>query len=460
MDKNKRTLFGLMLSSFIVNLGFGAIMPFLSIYSSLFFYPIDLGFIIIREVTQIGLLTSAMMISRAFLAPFYGRMSDKEGRKAIIVVGLGLYVILTFGFGLATSFYALFVVRFVQGIASALVWPVAESAVVDVSKEEERGRNLGWFMMSMTLGWSLGPFLSTVLIWFAKLFVSSQIKAFQFTFFMMGGLSFIGFMIFNILVIDPKTNKARMSAKEIWTAVVLVIKTTFNISNLGIPSFLKPSFWKERTVSLRAVFIMAFSNGFGFAMVFPIFSLFFYQFYNLSEEFIGTIFGIVGLIGVVFNPIGGWVSDRTNKKVVVLFTGLISGILMGFAGFQFSIMLIIGLFTARQIVQQMNMPSFRALQADLVEPEKRGLEFGNVQMFFNTGSILGPILGGILYDKFSEQEFTFMGLQAFGVEYLFLITSSLAIIATIVLIIFVKKRDFVVNKLKENKEEYSFIAKE
>lgn len=277
---------------------------------------------------------------------------------------------------------------------------------------------------------------------------------------MMGGLSFIGFMIFNILVIDPKTNKARMSAKEIWTAVVLVIKTTFNISNLGIPSFLKPSFWKERTVSLRAVFIMAFSNGFGFAMVFPIFSLFFYQFYNLSEEFIGTIFGIVGLIGVVFNPIGGWVSDRTNKKVVVLFTGLISGILMGFAGFQFSIMLIIGLFTARQIVQQMNMPSFRALQADLVEPEKRGLEFGNVQMFFNTGSILGPILGGILYDKFSEQEFTFMGLQAFGVEYLFLITSSLAIIATIVLIIFVKKRDFVVNKLKENKEEYSFIAKE
>ncbi|MHA1399081.1 MAG: MFS transporter [Candidatus Heimdallarchaeaceae archaeon] len=442
MQKKKQTLFGLMLSSFIVNLGFGAIMPFLSIYATLFFYPIDLGLFIIKEVTQIGLLTSAMMISRAFLAPFYGKMSDRVGRKPVIVVGLGLYIILTFGYGLAQSFYALFIVRFCQGIASALVWPVAESAIVDISEENKRGRNLGWFMLSMTLGWSIGPFLGSILLWLAKFAVNTQVEMFRLTFFLLSALSFGAFIIFNILVIDPKTNKAKMSLREIRIAILEVIKATFNFKNINVPGFIKPSFWKERTVSLRAIFVMAFSNGFGFSMIFPIFSLFLFQFYGLSLEFIGTVFGITGIIGVIFNPIGGWISDKTSKKKVVFVTGILSGILIGLAGFKMSVYLLLGFFIIRQAVQQMNMPSFRALQADLVKPEKRGFEFGNVQMFFNLGSIFGPIVGGALYDLFSTYEFSILNLAAFGIEFVFLLTTTLSIFASIVLLIFVKKQDY------------------
>ncbi len=446
MQKEKRTLFGLMLSSFIVNLGFGAIMPFLSIYASLFFYPLHYGHLVINEVTQIGLLTSAMMISRAFLAPFYGKMSDKAGRKPVIVVGLAFYVILTFAFGLAQSFYALFLVRFLQGIASALVWPVAESAIVDISKPDKKGRNLGWFIMSMTLGWSLGPFLGSLFLWLSKLIVDTQVDAFRVTFFIMGGLAFLGFIIFNIIVIDPKTNKARMTPKELGTAIWEVVKATFNVKNINIPGFMKPSFWRERNTSLKTLFIMAFSNGFGFAMVFPIFSLFLFQFYGLSEEFIGTVFGVTGLIGVIFNPIGGWISDKKSKKIVVLFTGLLSGLFISLIGIKMALFLLLGLFVLRQVVQQMNMPAFRALQAEIISPEKRGFEFGNVQMFFNLGSIFGPIVGGILYDTFMHDVWVIKNITIFGVERLFLLTFILAIFATLVLVIFVKKEDYYINK--------------
>ncbi|MCE7741273.1 MAG: MFS transporter [Candidatus Heimdallarchaeota archaeon] len=488
MKRETQTLFGLMLSSFIVNLGFGAIMPFLSLYANHFFEPWDWGFTTVGVVTQIGLLTSAMMISRAFLAPFFGKMSDKAGRKPVIVVGLTMYVFLTFGFGLARAFWSLFLVRFFQGIASALVWPVAESAVVDISPNDKRGRNIGWFMLSMTLGWSVGPFMGgglfalvesligLDLVKFAGMSLlalpaavgsgsfnlfdtlhnnlfptidlvgNAEVLSFQITFFLMGGLSLLAVILFNFLVIDPKTKKAKMSLKELWIAILEVIKSFFKI-RIGIPAFFKPSFWKERTVSLRALFVMAFSNGFSFAMIFPILSLFLAQFYGMSTELIGTVFGIAGIAGVTFNPIGGYLADKSSKKLLVIVSGVVSALLLATLGFQMVLWVLIALFITRQMFQQINMPAFRALQADLVKPETRGLEFGNVQLFHNFGSVFGPILGGILYDVFSKVSWSIGTVTVFGVEIIMIITSSIMIFAVIIVGIFVKKEDMVLNGL-------------
>ena len=497
MRKEIQTLFGLMLSSFIVNLGFGAIMPFLALYANRFFKPWNWGFTTVGIVTQIGLLTSAMMLSRAFLAPFFGQMSDKAGRKPVIVVGLTMYVFLTFGFGLARAFWSLFLVRFFQGIASALVWPVAESAVIDISPDNKRGRNIGWFMLSMSLGWSIGPFLGGGLFALIESFIgldivkfvglpllalpnamksdnfiifdslnknqfptidlvgNSDVLSFQITFFLMGALSLLSLIIFNFLVIDPKTQKAKMSFKELWVAIAEVFRSILKI-RIGIPAFFKPSFWKERTVSLRALFIMAFSNGFSFAMVFPILSLFLEQYYGMSTELIGTVFGIAGIAGVTFNPIGGYLADKTSKKVLVMVSGVISALLLLSLGFQMVVWVLVALFISRQMMQQINMPAFRALQADLVQSKTRGLEFGNVQLFFNFGSVFGPIFGGILYDAFHGLSWSFGSLTVFGVEIIMIITASIMIFAVLVIWIFVKKEDMVVNGIPKIPDIHEF----
>jgi MFS family permease len=432
-----------MLSSFIVNLGWGAILPFMAIYADLFFFDFDWGFMVINVTTQIGLLTSAMMISRAFLAPVYGKMSDVAGRKPVIVVGLAMYVFLTFGFGLAQAFWSLFLVRFFQGVASALVWPVAESAIVDISKEDKRGRNLGWFILSQTLGWAIGPFLGSGLFSLSKLMVATDVSAFRITFFMLGGLSFLAFLAFNFMVIDPKTSKARMSLKELWFALKEVLKTTGKI-RLGIPAFLKPSFWKERNSSLKAVYVLSFTNGFNFAMIFPILSLFLEDGYLLTPEFIGIVFGISGIAGVTFNPLGGYLADKTSKKGIVVISGILSAMLLFFLGFEMVIYGLIALFVIRQLVQQINMPAFRALQADLVEEKIRGLEFGNVQMFNNLGAVLGPIVGGILYGEFRWVKWSIGSVNIFGIEILMAITTLIMILSSIMIFLFVKKKDMII----------------
>ncbi|NPD88846.1 MAG: MFS transporter [Asgard group archaeon] len=457
MRRETQTLFGLMLSSFIVNLGFGAILPFMAIYANNFFHVWDWGFVKVNIVTQIGLLTSAMMISRAFLAPFYGKISDKAGRKPLMVVGMAMYVILTFGFGLAQAFWSLFLVRFFQGIASALVWPIAESAVVDISPNDKRGRNLGWFILSMSLGWSVGPFLGGGLFSLSELIVNTEVAAFRVAFFFMGAISSISFIVFNLMVIDPKTQKAKMSIKEIGIAIKEVIIVTVKIRP-SIPEFLKPSFWKERTGSLRALFIMGFSNGFGFSMVFPILSLFLEERYLLSPNYIGYVFGIAGIAGVVFNPIGGYLADKTSKKVLVIITAMSSGILLFFLGFEMGLYALIGLFVGRQMVQQVNMPAFRALQADLIEAEKRGSEFGNVQMFFNLGAVIGPIIGGVIYDHFRYDSWNIAGLTTYGIEVILLITTIIAFFSALVTLLFVKKKDMVVFTKIPSQEEKEIVS--
>ncbi len=459
MRKERQTLFGLMLSSFIINLGWGAILPFMAIYADLFFYDFHWGSLTIDVTTQIGLLTSAMMISRAILAPIFGRLSDAEGRKPVIVVGLAMYVFLTFGFGLAKAFWSLFLVRFFQGVASALVWPVAESAIVDISEDEKRGRNLGWFILSQSLGWAIGPFLGSGLFSLSKLMVVGDVAAFRVTFFLLGALSFLSFLAFNFMVIDPKTGKTRMNLKDLWKALVEVLKT-FGKFRIRIPKLLRPSFWRERSGSLKSIYFLSFTNGFNFAMVFPILSLFLVDSYGLTAETVGIIFGISGIAGVTFNPLGGYLADKTSKKILVVISGILSAILLFFLGFQMIAYGLIALFIIRQLIQQINMPAFRALQADLVKDEVRGMEFGNVQMFNNFGAVLGPIIGGVLYGQFrgATPLWSIGNVNIFGLEVLLIITTSIMILSALVILFFVKKKDYVVNIKKQQEESERIVA--
>ena len=159
--KSRKNIFALMAASLIVNLAFGVIIPILPLYVEEIAADIIVGpWLVVQVGMQVGMLTSAFMISRTVLAPIFGKLSDSEGRKPIILVGMALYGILCFGFGLANDVFTLFIVRFLQGIASAAVWPVAESLMADLSHERDLGKNMGLFVF-----FENSMILSTVSYW-------------------------------------------------------------------------------------------------------------------------------------------------------------------------------------------------------------------------------------------------------------------------------------------------------
>jgi len=95
-------------------------------------------------------------------------------------------------------------------------------------------------------------------------------------------------------------------------------------------------------------------------------------------------------------------------------------------------------FTFRRFLFSILSPSFRALQSDLVPAHVRGKEFGVVQAANNLGSVIGPILGGWLYDLFSNQSLMVGNIEFFGAGIAFAFSGLLAIVAAILLLLFVK----------------------
>ncbi|MFX0183712.1 MAG: MFS transporter [Candidatus Hodarchaeota archaeon] len=430
-------LFALCLSSFVITVGFGVIMPFLPLYASEILSEFSLIGITVGIAFQIGVLTSAFMFMRFLLAPSYGDLSDSSGRKPIILVGMSVYAFLLVGYGLAFDFLSLLILRTLQGMASAAVWPVGEALIVDTSSKEKTGRNLGYYIMSMQAGMASGPFLG--FIFYAglnDLLSLPSVLSYRLTFVCQGILGILATIIVAVLVKDPSQLDNISVLEDFKHAFRQMITKTGQSPKYLVKLFTSNNHY--RNLSLYTIYIVAVINGFGNAMIFPIITLFLDDFYFLEPEFIALVVGVVGLLALSGNPIGGALSDKVSRKRVTWISGLLRGIFYLILGIQMGLVVVIFVFAIQRFLWGIFQPSFRSLQNSLIPEEVRGKEFGFVQSLFNLGSVLGPIIGGALYDTFYNAKFNLGGVIYIGVGVTFALSGILSIAGSILLFLFIK----------------------
>lgn len=129
--------------------GLGVIAPILPLYAE------SLG----ASGAALGFMYAAFSASRMLLGPVMGRLSDRVGRRRMILVGLGIYAIVSLLYIVAQSLWQLAAFRFVHGIASVLVTPIAQAYVADMTPEGHEGRIMNLFYSSLFVGMALGPLL-------------------------------------------------------------------------------------------------------------------------------------------------------------------------------------------------------------------------------------------------------------------------------------------------------------
>ena len=95
--------------------------------------------------------------------PYFGRRSDKKGRKPFIVVGLFAYALVSMAFILAHNVESLIAIRFMQGIASAMIMTATQAYVGDITPKGREGTTMGFFNLSMFIGLSIGPLMGGVI---------------------------------------------------------------------------------------------------------------------------------------------------------------------------------------------------------------------------------------------------------------------------------------------------------
>jgi multidrug resistance protein len=142
----------LMATAFVDMIGAVMILPLIP------FYAETLG----ASGFVIGVLISAFSIAQLTSAPLWGKLSDRHGRRPVLVLGLAISTISYVVFAFAQSLWLLFLSRAVQGLGGGTVG-VVQAYVADASEPEERAKGLGWLSAATSLGAIVGPALGSAL---------------------------------------------------------------------------------------------------------------------------------------------------------------------------------------------------------------------------------------------------------------------------------------------------------
>ncbi|MGH9442799.1 MAG: MFS transporter [Thermoanaerobaculia bacterium] len=138
---------------FIDLVGFGIVIPLLPLYAERY-HPSPL---------QFGLLLSSFSAMQFLFAPVLGRLSDRFGRKPVLLVSLAGSVVGYVLFAFAGSLAALFAARIIDGISGGNI-STAQAYVADVTRPEDRAKGMGVVGAAFGLGFILGPAIAGVTV--------------------------------------------------------------------------------------------------------------------------------------------------------------------------------------------------------------------------------------------------------------------------------------------------------
>ena len=296
MPSWRRTLYTVWFTQFIAVAGFSFVMPFIPYYIQ------ELG---VTDVEQAGLwagvVTAAQAVSMTLMAPVWGALADRYGRKLMVMrASFAGAVVLTL-MGFVTNVYQLAFLRFVQGIFTGTV-SATTTLVASTVPKERSGMALGSLQTAVFLGVSLGPLFGGV---------AGDNFGFRSSFWITGGLLFLSGVLVALFVhedFQPAADVARTGRPSTRHAVGLVITSGALLATLAARVLLR--------VGTRALD--------------PILPLFVQTLLPAGAQ-VGTTTGIIAsasaLGAAVGSPlIGAW-SDRLGRRRLLIISSILAALL-------------------------------------------------------------------------------------------------------------------------------------
>ena len=355
---NRRNLIILAFTMVVIMLGFGMVMPIMP------FYIDKLG----ATGSDLGWLVAVYSLMQLIFAPVWGSVSDRIGRKPVLMLGISGYAIFLILFGLATQFWMLFLARSLAGILSSATYPSMMAFISDSTTPEERGDGMGKLGAAMGLGVILGPGLGG---WLAG-------ESLSLPFFIAAGLALLTLVLVGIFLPESLPREARQNSKV---------------------KFVSPKgLWQALHSPIGILLFMAFLVSFGLTSFEGIFGLYALQKFEYSTEQVGTIMVVVGLVSAgVQGTLIGPMTKRWGEAFVIKLSLLGSSIgflLMLTATTYATILLTTGFFVLTVALLRPAVASLTSQRA----ASGQGVALGLNNSFMSLGRIVGPLWAGYLFD--------------------------------------------------------------
>ncbi|PIC58929.1 MFS transporter [Sporosarcina sp. P12(2017)] len=349
-------LYILMFNMFIAMAGVGLIIPIMPEFLATFGVA----------GRALGLLIAMFSFAQFIFSPISGNLSDKYGRKNIIIFGLLIYGFSQLAFSLSTELWMLYVARFFSGFGAAFIVPPTMAFVADITSTKNRGRGMGLLGASMSLGFMIGPgiggFLSKISLYFPFYFAASA--------------SILAAIVSLLLLPNPKPVMQGITMNE-------------NIFQQMRRSTQTPYF-----VMLIVMFVFSF----GLANFQSTISLYVDQKYNYTPSQIAIIITVGGFVGVIIQT---FVIDRLFKRFgemrIILINLVIAAVAMLgilFVNTFFTILLVATIFSTTTALLR---PAVNTLVSKLAGKEQ-GYAAGMMNAYMSLGNMIGPATAGYIFD--------------------------------------------------------------
>ena len=368
MTPFKRTFIALYMAIFMSSLGLGILSPILPAYVDSFSAS---SFIL-------GIVFGVYSAARTLFMPPVGILSDRFGRKPFILSGLLLFAVVSPLYAMAGNVYQLMLVRFLQGIAAAMLVPVAMSAIGDLSPRGREGFIMGSFTSAFFAGLGFGPLIGG--------FMSDKYSMAA-AFYSMGVMS-LAALVFTLFALPSRpAGLGGKEAPEDASGLFRDLKWRFILMD-------RP---------MAGLFFFRFTRAVGIGLVWVIMPLYAVKSLGLSAFQVGILLSVNTFITTLLQSPFGHLSDRFGHMKAITTGSALAGAAVAFIGWSrgFEDLLYISAFLG--ISGALIVPAGSALAVSLGRTRGMGRTMGLYNSSLSLGTMLGPVIGGALLDLANVQ---------------------------------------------------------
>jgi len=354
-----RPLLPVLLAVFLDLVGFGIVIPLLTFYAETF------G----ATAMEVTLLMACYSLAQFLFAPVWGALSDRFGRRPIMLFSIAATALGLAGFASATTLWQLFLFRTLHGMATANI-STAQACVADLTPPDKRAMGMGLIGAAFGVGFTVGPL------------IGGELSAFGYAapIWAAAGLSALNFVLAVFLL--PETRPANPSGQP------------FRKRSIRPDAFLRVL--RHPIVGLCVALTFVLTMAFG--MMESTFTLFAEHERHLSAAHVGRMFGVTGVVMILVQ--GGLIGRLVRRygEAALLLSGLVLlAIALALLPLAPPTVPMVAVFCLMAVGQGISNPSLQALISRGTPEHEQGFVLGTNQSLSALARVVGPAAGGAIY---------------------------------------------------------------
>ncbi|MHA2502171.1 MAG: MFS transporter [Candidatus Kariarchaeaceae archaeon] len=371
--KESKGSFGLLFLAVLIDLlGFGIIIPILPFLIQ----DVDPD----RSGVLLAMLLAVYSLAQFVSAPVWGRLSDRIGRRPVILVGL---IGSSFGFalfGIVRSYALYLVARVIAGIFTGATLPTSRAYIADITPPQDRARRFGLLGAAFGIGFTFGPAIGSLLSLDIFLIpgLPTQAPAALFAAF----LALVNFLL-----------AVRRLPESLVIKGEIVVSPPLKTQLLDLSQI-------PQIPLLFVIFTLTTLIFSGFETILPLFANLVDN--RINETNIGYFFAALGVLIAIFQSSAvGPTVNRIGEERTIIVAITLQALGFGLLAFASSIFLLGLVIIPLSFGTALLNPSVNAAISNRVPMNQQGSGLGVTSALGSLGRVIGPLFGGLLYDEIS-----------------------------------------------------------